>query len=152
MMKNITACLAIVCAMIFLAACKSENVAPNDALIAGKYTVTKKEVSSDNVTWYDHTTHIASREVLTLKSDKTYDSSWLDTISGTVTPNITGKWSLSNNGNTLTLKANGWSEAQDITINSLTATTLVTSHTGFYVNYPQSSFFSEYNRYTYKRQ
>jgi hypothetical protein len=151
-MKNTAAYFAIICAMLFLAACKPEDVAPNNALIAGKYTVTKKEVSSDNVTWYDNTTHISSREVLTLKSDKTYDSSWLNTITGDITPNMTGKWSLSNNGNTLMLKANGFSETQDITILSLTSTAMTISHLGFYVNNHYSSSYSNYTRYTYTRQ
>jgi hypothetical protein len=157
-MRNTATYLAIVCAMLFLGGCKGEVVLPNsnfeanNALIVAKYTITKKESSTDKVTWYDYTNITARREVLTLKSDKTYDSSLLDVLTGAVIPNMTGTWSLSNDGNTLTLKSDKLVNTQDNTIISLTPTTLVFLHAGIHLNNPYSSFYSEHNRLTYTRQ
>lgn len=154
-MKNLSIYISLVCLLLISAACnKGSSVSPdtNASLIAGKYTATKIEFSNDGTTWIDATGQTSLREILTVKTDKTYTSESLLITNSSIVPVVDGTWALVDNGNTLSLSAKGPIQTQGLSIISLSPTSMVMSYTGLYVNNQYSSNYQNFTKITFNRQ
>jgi hypothetical protein len=152
-MKNLLICLTLAGLIVLGLGCKKDDTPnPNAQLIAATYTVTKMEVSNTNngIDWVDITSQFHA-PVLTLGDKQQFTGKFLDIKTGMFAiESVKGMWSLSTDGNTLTLAVSD--QKQDFIISSLTATGMVVTAKGpFYILNPWSSALYPYLRVTYKR-
>ena len=150
-MKNIIVYLsAIYIAFLGFGCGKADNISPHAQLIAATYTATKVEMSQTNngTGWVD-ITRIGVREVLTIEDKKSFTTAWQTVSTGIIADPISGTWTLSADGNTISFLT--FFGTQDYTITALTATDMVVTLKGPNKLTPLDSAIYPYYRITYTR-
>jgi len=154
-MEKITSTLLMACALLLSVSCKKhsdttpfQTTGISAPLITGTYTAVKIEGSNiNNATDWADITKAGVREQLTIRPDNTFISATSNSATGATATPITGTWSLSADGNTLSYVG-----IQDYTIAALTTSSLVTVLKGPNKLAGTNGTVYTYYRFTYTRQ